>query len=52
VVICSAGFDGVPGGESGDAPPGVPLADPAADAGFQGGVQHQMQVQVLRHPSN
>jgi hypothetical protein len=27
----------VPGGESGDAPPGVPLADPAADAGFQGG---------------
>jgi hypothetical protein len=37
VVICSTDFNGVPGGESGDAPPGVPLVDPAADAGFQGG---------------
>jgi hypothetical protein len=37
VVICSAGFSGGPGGEFGDAPPGVPLVDPAADAGFQGG---------------
>ena len=37
VVTCSTGFGGVPGGESGDAPPGVPLVDPAADAGFQGG---------------
>jgi hypothetical protein len=36
-VICPAGFDGVRGGESGDAPPGVPLVDPAADAGLQGG---------------
>jgi hypothetical protein len=36
-VTCSTGFDGVPGGESGDAPPGVPLVDPAADVGFQGG---------------
>jgi hypothetical protein len=37
VVICSTGFDGVPGGEFGDAPLGVPLVDPAADFGFQGG---------------
>jgi hypothetical protein len=36
VVICPASFDGGLGGESGDAPPGVPLADPAADVGFQG----------------
>jgi hypothetical protein len=36
-VIYSSGFDGVPGGEFGDAPLDVPLVDPAADAGFQGG---------------
>jgi integrase len=36
-AICPAGFDGVRGGEFGDAPPGVPLVDPAADVGFQGG---------------
>jgi len=36
-VTCPVGSGGVPGGESGDAPPGVPLVDPAADDGFQGG---------------
>jgi hypothetical protein len=37
VVTCSTDFNGVPGGESGDAPLDVPLVDPAADVGFQGG---------------
>jgi hypothetical protein len=37
VVACSTDFNGVPGGESGDAPLDVPLVDPAADVGFQGG---------------
>ena len=37
VVTCSADFGGVPGGEFGDAPLDVPLVDPAADVGFQGG---------------
>jgi hypothetical protein len=36
-VICYADFNGVPGGESGDAPLDVPLVDPAVDVGFQGG---------------
>jgi len=44
VVICSTGFKGVLSSEFGDAPPDVPLVDPAADVDFQGGVQHQMQV--------
>jgi hypothetical protein len=35
-VTCSTGFNGVLGGEFGDAPLGVPLVDPAADVGFQG----------------
>ena len=48
-MICSTDFNGVPGGEFGDAPPDVPLVDPAADVDFHGGVQHQMQVQVLGH---
>jgi hypothetical protein len=36
VVICSTGFNGVLGGESGDAPLDILLVDPAAAAGFQG----------------
>jgi hypothetical protein len=36
-VACSTDFNRVPRGESGDAPLDVPLVDPAADAGFQGG---------------